>query len=365
MFFVIENGRWYHLLQCASWPTCTQLINTDKNKNKEAMKKFIYSFFTLLAFLFVASCDGPAGLNGEDGVDGADGMDGADGTAICVTCHNATTMEMVAEEWEESVHGMGSTVGYAGGRNGCAKCHSHEGFVETQHTGMDTTAANIPIATVIQCNTCHDFHESLDFENDGMDYALRTTSPVTLMADNSVVADVGGNGNLCVNCHQPRRAAPEDDGTGNFTITSSHWGPHHGPQGTFLIGFGAYEFGSAYSSSTDHTEVGCAGCHMHGDPTNHTFEPQLEACQVCHTDATNFDVNGVQTDIEGLLTTLGDKLKAEGMLDADGHLVTGTYTIAKSGALWNYLAVEEDRSLGVHNPKMTKEMLQASIASLP
>ena len=328
------------------------------------MKHILSSILTLLAFMLMVSCEGPAGIDGEDGKDGVDGLAGADGTAICVTCHNSTTMEIVTEEWEESVHGIGSVVARST-RNSCAKCHSHEGFVETLHTGMDTTAVGIAIPTAIQCATCHDFHESLDFENDGIDYALRTTSPVALMVDKDVVADVGNSGNLCVNCHQPRRAAPEDDGTGNYAITSSHWGPHHGPQGTFMIGYGAYEFGSAYSSSTDHTQIGCAGCHMHGDPTNHTFEPQLTACQECHTDATDFNINNVQSDIETLLTTLGDKLKAQGMLDADGHLVTGTYAIGRAGALWNYIAVEEDRSMGVHNPKMIKEMLQASIASLP
>jgi len=328
------------------------------------MKKIIYTLLSVTAFFFIAGCEGPAGLDGQDGENGIDGKDGASGTTICVTCHNTGTMDTVEMQWEESVHGIGATVARSSS-NSCAMCHSHEGFLETQHTGRDTTAMGIAIPTAIQCNTCHSFHESLDFENDGPDYALRTTAPVSLIVDKTVVADVGGSGNLCINCHQPRTPVPTDDGNGEYTVTSSHWGPHHGPQGTFLIGFGAYEFGSAYSSSDDHKDIGCAGCHMLGDPTNHTFEPKLEACTACHTDATSFDIAGVQTDVEELLSTLHDKLLSEGLIDADGHPVRGTYSLAKVGALWNYIAVEEDRSLGVHNPKMIKEMLQASIASLP
>ena len=53
----------------------------------------------------------------------------------------------------------------------------------------------------------------------------------------------GGAGNLCGNCHQPRRAIADADADGNIEITSTHWGPHHGPQTAVLLGIGGAGLG--------------------------------------------------------------------------------------------------------------------------
>jgi hypothetical protein len=43
---------------------------------------------------------------------------------------------------------------------------------------------------------------------------------------------------------------------------------------------------------------------------------------------------------------------------------TGTYTNRVAGAYWNFITLEEDRSMGIHNPKFTKKVLENTIASL-
>ena len=115
--------------------------------------------------LLIAGCtkEGPMGAAGTDGTDGLDGTNGADGTTTCLACHNETTQTTIAAQYASSTHGgsqnfyPGSPLvsDYAGARLDCAKCHSHEGFIETQLTGRDTTAMAIAIPTNITCNTCN------------------------------------------------------------------------------------------------------------------------------------------------------------------------------------------------------------------
>jgi hypothetical protein len=338
------------------------------------MKTIRYLLPIVITCLFIFSCDGPEGPEGPpgtDGVNGVDGVAGADGNETCLVCHNSTTQKAVLTAYEVSGHAAATTVAYAGSRNDCAMCHSNEGFIETQHTGRDTTAANIPIPTAISCGTCHDFHESLDFENDGPDYALRTMEPVDLLINDLIAVDLGGNDNLCVNCHQPRTAAPVDNGAGDFVITSSRYGPHHGTQSTVLYGFGAYKFaGVTYpTAATPHRQGGCTSCHMHGDPASHEFSPTVASCNECHDGASDFDIGGKQTEIMALMETLEGKLVSQGLISLDDlgdwRINTGTYSVDHAGAFYNFATMAEDRSMGVHNYPYTKAVLDASIAALP
>jgi hypothetical protein len=335
------------------------------------------SFFWMLSILMVfaiamTNCTkegpaGPAGANGVDGVDGTDGTDGVDGNSTCLECHTLAKMEGIAHSYAMSQHATGDFVGYAGGRSACAKCHSHEGFTETLLTGMDTTAANIPIPTAFNCNTCHGSHVSLDPE-DGDMTPLNGTAPFTLLMDDHTTTLDMGNSNLCASCHQPRTPAPTDDGTGMYTITSSHYGPHHGPQGTVLQGIGGYEVGVGYpepGSDIHRQQSSCIACHLTYTPDadygGHKFTVGVAVCTSCHEGATDMDINGKQTEIEGLTNTLKDLLMTQGVLDAEGHVVPGTYTIDQAGAFYNYATVVEDRSKGVHNYDYCKQLLVNSI----
>jgi len=317
--------------------------------------------------------DGANGINGVDGQDGADGADGTDGTdgvagnAVCMECHVVAVKEARMAEWETSTHATGNHARY-GSRNGCAKCHAHEGFVETVWTGQDTTAAGFALPQQIRCETCHDFHSSLDFENEA-NSAIRTIEAVALMTGGDVEFS-NAESNLCMNCHQSRHAAPDDSDGDLSTEVWGHFGPHHGPQANFINGLVGYEFGvSLGTSGTHETGASCVSCHMVSTDDaatgNHNFVPAIEACTGCHSGATDFDINGAVTEIAGLLTDLHDALDAAGMLDVDGDVIEDVFYGADSvGAAWNYVLVLEDQSGGIHNPAYAKALLTNSINAL-
>jgi hypothetical protein len=226
-----------------------------------------------------------------------------------------------------------------------------------QNPSEFTTVVDI---TRQDCRACHQIHISYTAE----DWALETTDPVGLYAFEEVTYD-GGTGNLCANCHQPRRQIAAADPNGNIAVTSTHWGPHHGPQAAVLLGVGGagdvVGFPSAHAMLVKNT---CVSCHIGAD-MSHTFEAVEDSCLTCHPDADGLDIGGLQTQVAALIAELGELLVAKGLLDEEGHPVVGVYPAAESSALWNYIMLEiEDGSLGVHNPDYTIDLLEASIAAL-
>jgi len=355
-------------------------------KLKEITKLLVVAALVLFV---IPACvkEGPPGLDGADGADGAngvDGIDGADGEVACIVCHNDDNMNEIKAQFATSIHGTSMiqytgqpTYIYAGAgenRKACAICHTHEGFVEWQFTGRDTLTSALAAPTHITCETCHSGHVSFDFETDGQDYALRAKGPVQLLMfdDPNRQIDFGTESNLCVNCHQPRTSEPTPDDDGNYFISSSHWGPHHGPQSTILEGIGGYEVAGSteYPGTKSHphrNNAGCTTCHMYefeSGEGGHTFEPSLASCTQCHGEQDNFDVGGVQAEVEELIHELQVLLQSAGAVDAEGHLVKGTYPIGVAGAAYNYAMMEDDRSMGVHNPDYIKALLKNSIESL-
>lgn len=344
------------------------------------------SLFKILLFGFVCafiatSCvkEGPMGPAGADGADGVDGVDGQDGQVTCLVCHAGTNMDAKQAQFAMSVHRAGLVaVAYAGGRASCAQCHSHEGFV--QYAVFGEVLGDITNPTAWKCNTCHGLHKTFE----SADYALRLSDPVHPIFDPESTMDLKGNSNLCANCHQSRRAEPlldSDPGATEYRITSTHYGPHHGAQSNVVAGVGFAEIvgsvaypaaGSNFHLEHNGEANSCTGCHMgtyDAEHTGggHTWVPNLSACIECHgTDMEDYNYGGLQTEVEHLLEQLRDKLVEAGVVEyveADDAYepVVGTYPMDHARAFFNWVGLEEDRSLGAHNPKYIKALLINSI----
>ncbi len=277
----------------------------------------------------------------------------------CMSCHNDTTVITDKQTGlSEAVHGTGEA--YVRGTSaGCAGCHSGGAFSKMVAAGLtpDTVEAGDPNPTRQDCRTCHQVHTSYTTA----DWALETTAPVKLYAFADLTYD-GGKGNLCANCHQPRRLIADPDADGNINVNSSHWGPHHGPQSAMLLGQGGAGLTGTPSFHAKFVADTCVTCHI-GANFSHTFEAVMSSCDECH--AEDFDLGAAQAEVEALIDELTDLLKAKGLLDEAGHPVVGIYPAAQAQALWNYIfIVIEDGSLGVHNPNYTKALLEAGIAAL-
>jgi len=290
--------------------------------------------------------------------------------APCAACHNDTTLiEGKATAWAGSGHGTGEAY-LRGTSKSCAGCHSGGGFSAMIASGLEpNSSAMVGDATPTRqdCRACHQVHETYT----GVDWALETTAPVSLYILPGTTFD-GGEGNLCAKCHQPRAKAPAVAPGGTVTGISSHWGPHHGPQSSMMLGTdGAGQEGtpSAHYTAVQDT---CVTCHM-GSNDNHSYTPDVNTCKSCHTTATNFDINGVQTTVQ----TKSDQLKAlligagvlsctvdeEGVEECAPTVTSAPDNVAYAIWNWTYI-VKEDGSKGVHNSDYTIALLDASITGM-
>jgi hypothetical protein len=306
----------------------------------------------------------------------------------CFQCHNGF-LDQDQGEWLASTHASGNNIDYTNrGGSDCLACHNQQGFIEFLNTGV-IPETDLPVVSAIGCFACHNPHENGDL-------SLRTAQPYTFL--NGEVYD-HGFGNLCVHCHHQREYTG-DQITDNYVVTSSRFGPHHGPQGEMIIGTGGYEGfpGFSYESSMHEAlENTCTFCHMANERVHdgykvggHSFaiideESGTElnnVCQPCHdqadeidflivrnngADTLDFDNDGVaegfQTEIAGLLDSLHVLLEAEGLITSSGSTVVQTIADANmAGAVFNYKYVEEDQSHGAHDFKYVVALLEASIA---
>lgn len=300
------------------------------------------------------------------------------GPVTCAQCHDPSNLITGKKtEWEMSVHGTG-TAYVRGTSASCAGCHSGNGFAQRIAAGLDPdeVAEGDPNPTRQDCRACHKIHETYT----EADFALRTESAVTLYAVNGNPTFNGGEGNLCVNCHQPRRDFPEAVNDTIYEI-SSHWGPHHGPQSAMMLGVaGAGDVTGSPSGHYGAVRNTCRWCHM-GAEESHTWHPEdaVDAegrfiCVQCHPGAEDFDIEGVQTEIEALGELLGEELLNQGLItenSEDGHPVIPPgerYTQApvdQAIALWNWIYVmHEDKSEGVHNPDYARALLEEGLLRL-
>ncbi len=333
----------------------------------------LISMAMVLSMITFSSCtkegpQGPAGTNGENGINGTDG------TATCGACHDMSeTVETKILQWGNSIHATGGN--YARNSTDCAICHTSQGFRERVLTGADTTASVILNPSNINCYTCHDIHDTYTVA----DWGLRVTDPVTLFVGGATVDF--GKGNICASCHQARPTPMPDvnNPSGLYNITSSHWGPHHGPQSSMMTGAAAFMVGSGYPTTNPHMDVvdKCVTCHMadgYGAETGgHTWTMarsngavNTTGCLDCHhTDAeANQHITTLDAQIEDMMSQLMTLLVADSVFTESGSLITGNHPNIVAGCAFNYIYVEEDRSMGLHNPPFVKALLQNSIDAL-
>lgn len=355
------------------------------------MKRFTFLTFLSIAFvsgmILMSSCtkEGPAGATGAQGATGAtgaageDGINGTDGTAGCIVCHDGDQSQgMFAQinQWEASTHANGGNFE----RNGasCAQCHTSQGHREFIATG--TVAADVSNPNPINCYTCHEIHETY------------TAADLKLVGDASFTTILGdvvdfGKGNVCANCHQSRPLTVPDPAVATYTITSSRFGSHHGPQTQIFSGVGLVNFDGdeGYGGNMHMNQItdGCVTCHM-AEPYGvqaggHTWAMDYEyhgsaavwlaGCTAtgCHgdtdadADALHAKIEELQEGVELKLEELAVLLKAAGVMKSSGSVQTGTHNSVFAGAYLNYQSVTEDKSRGIHNPTYVKALLQNSI----
>jgi hypothetical protein len=353
-------------------PKLLNLLNFNHMKFREISKLLCVA---LLVVFIIPSCvkEGSPGLDGADGADGIDGADGADGHVTCLVCHGGDNIEAIQGQFAMSRHGIGEvTMSREEWSSGCVKCHTPVGFVHYANTG--TNLGNVQSPGEWECNTCHGLHQSFDSD----DYALRLSDPVAPIIDASITMDLKGNSNLCVNCHQSRAAEPNKASPGEtFRITSTHYGPHYSTQGNVLAGVGFAEISGSVAypapgSAVHLAQASCVGCHMAefaSGEGGHSWNPSLNACNDCH-DANDEDFNygGVQSDVQTKLVTLRDKLIELGVVEGDEehgyHPVVNTFPMLHAQAFYNWKGLAEDRSLGVHNPKYVRALLNNTLEAL-
>jgi hypothetical protein len=302
----------------------------------------------------------------------------------CLKCHSGL-LDQAQGEWANSVHASGANVDYTNrDASDCMRCHDQQGFIEFLATG-ELPDMKYESVSAIGCFTCHNPHQNGDLR-------LRTDAPFTLL--NGAVFD-HGEGNLCVNCHHSRTDVRT---IADNQAISNRFGPHHGPQGEMLIGTGGFEFpGEGYNfPNSPHrliVEDACVGCHManpeihdgyavgghswnmEDEETGTNMAAELCADASCHdNDAEDYDfkadedydmdgvIEGYQTEMAGLIDSLGKLLYAQGVVNSSYTPKTDTLADANlAGAVYNLVFVEEDRSEGVHNFKYAKALIDASI----
>jgi hypothetical protein len=283
---------------------------------------------------------------------------------------------------------------------------------EDPSSGAQASASYTGSATVaeVYCTTCHAVTNANDPHKTGIPWKPGSF-PLVVSPDGGSIdierspstsavtgTDAGdfGPGNTCMWCHRSRVDITNYlTPTGN-NITSVYWGPHEGPQADLFTGVGGYEFaGQKYGQSTHEQALSCVDCHMVNMSDNrnvpdHSFNPSLSACITCHTTATNFDINGFQSQIQSALTQIETTLNTDGLLTrstsapyvaltlaelGDGNWSTdlpvpgGTIggvllTKDQAGALYDYILVARGGAYGVHNTKYIAQLLYDAYYSL-
>jgi hypothetical protein len=301
----------------------------------------------------------------------------------CAQCHEDQPYHFKNLEWNNSRHAIATRYPTGENRAACVRCHSGVGFVDF----VNNTTPPRTGYEAVTCSACHDPH------NGSNPHQIRKMGNVTLNDGFTTITN-GGMGALCMNCHLSRRNATNYVET---TTGGSSFGPHHSLQTDMLYGANAITYGKLIPSSAHRDVVtnACITCHLqetsplspgHLNVGGHTFSPSWDAdtpgdasddvhltgaCVQCHGQITSFNfarqdydgdgtVEGVQTEVRGLLDQLGNLLPPAGPT----VVATPSFTKQQLRAAYNHAFVDQDGSYGVHNISYAVGLLKASIADL-
>ncbi|HHW13559.1 MAG TPA: hypothetical protein GXX28_01325 [Firmicutes bacterium] len=263
----------------------------------------------------------------------------------CARCH-----ESEYREWQQSAHH--EPVPYTRDEiapeliGDCVKCHNAAGHAAVLRSGKDFATAKGPNAAAaspgVTCVACHDPHTAMPF-------LLRVGSPAK----------------ACDTCHGIKWQTLALNGTGGQRYSDSSY--------------------ADVARSPHNTGDRCVGCHMARQPGlaagGHTLRmrdgqgrPLTAPCLSCHPGLRDFNLNGKQEEVKGLLSSLEEMLKAHNGGELPGFQPGKCNRCHRGGTLpfkddpqglleqafQNYRFFLNDRSFGVHNPTYTVKLLQDS-----
>jgi hypothetical protein len=413
-----------------TFPTWEQINAAGKGgkSNFDAMPPEVQA----VANVQCEQCHGPATDHVKNGLPI---MAASQSEGTCNVCHNGSSRHDKGEQLKNAAHSDASAAAFnepiGPGRQVCVRCHSGDGYASFLENPKNPAAWENNKQTIV-CATCHDPHSG---ENP---WQLRIVNkPIELPFE--VTKDVGLSA-TCFECHNSR-ADPANaikssfphynsiaefiSNTGGVTYGQTIKNSPHGD----LVGIApvanpaakdnpdaAKFLWSAADDEKGNIPGPCVNCHMYPGITDakdpgyekvggHSFNTRsldgtveyTAACQQCHENITDtFDftakadydgngkIEGVQTEVKGLLDTLWKALEAKGLKKVDTGYPYATLPKDANGqtddkidnAWYNFRTVygvmwgeetgngNEGRAQTMHNFKRAVTLLQLSYKDL-
>ncbi len=286
-------------------------------------------------------------------------------------------------------------------RTSCARCHGDGGLKDYAADGIVDVAGGLGMGH--DCDICH-APVSLTIYDWRASYPF--IDPVEFPS--AETADLYGQSNICIACHQGRESGSSVDDD----IAATPGGPytfiniHYYAAGATYFGaetHGGYEYaGKEYAGrnsfpSHDVEQQSCVGCHMRGARADHRLEPLVSDCNGCHAGSTFETLSGTPsrnyqaihssqprllTAIQGYATgTLGfpiaydahnypyfvHDLNGNGVADANELGFGNRYdefdeTLLK--AAYNYQVAAKEPAGYIHNGVYIRQLINDSIEDL-
>jgi len=391
-----DNGGFDDVAKAVGWEFPKELKEGNWDAVPDELKE--------LSNIQCENCHGPGSAHMGDKTK----IDVSLDIGVCAQCHDAPSHHLKPLQLRKSGHGDASAMAFnypTGPKHqACVRCHSGAGFVDYAEGKPQDQWRNYKMP--IYCAVCHDPHSA---ENP---FQLRNfDTTVAPLPDGTEVKGKGLSA-ICMNCHNGR-VKPEDYAKSR---------PHYSAAAEAILGVGGIDYGQTIKNSPHGMVVGasavegkydgqvpgpCVTCHMADTPGldenkkplpgnnevgEHTFNmvspdgkvEHVEVCQSCHSGITTFDfpaeadydgngkVEGVQTEVKGLIDVLTKALADSGIARQDRYPYwkgLDKATDAQLKAIYNIQFVwgpppHDGRAAAIHNFDRTVMLLQLSYKNL-